>query len=38
MDTFGRDGALIFWDGGICGASEDARQKLAWVTSTPRPW
>lgn len=32
MDTYGRNGALIFWDGGICGTSEDARQKLAWVT------
>ncbi|SHH86742.1 Uroporphyrinogen decarboxylase (URO-D) [Sporobacter termitidis DSM 10068] len=32
IDTYGRDGALIFWDGGICGQSADARQKLAWVS------
>lgn len=31
IDTYGRDGAFIFWDGGICGTSEDARQKLKWV-------
>ena len=31
IDTFGADGALIFWDGGIIGESEESKQKLAWV-------
>lgn len=31
IDTYGREGALIFWDGGICGTSADARQKTEWV-------
>lgn len=31
IDTYGRDGAYIFWDGGICGQSDDARQKMSWV-------
>lgn len=31
MDTYGKDGGLIFWDGGICGTSEDSRQKMAWL-------
>lgn len=31
IDTYGRDGALIFWDGGICGSSEDSKQKTIWV-------
>lgn len=31
IDVYGRDGAYIFWDGGICGQSDDAKQKMAWV-------
>jgi hypothetical protein len=31
IDTFGSDGALIFWDGGICGKSDDSKRKTAWV-------
>lgn len=31
IDTYGKDGALIFWDGGICGNSEDAQNKTRWV-------
>lgn len=32
IDTFGKDGGLVFWDGGIIGNSEDSKQKLAWLT------
>jgi hypothetical protein len=31
IDTYGKDGAFIFWDGGICGNSEDSKQKMKWV-------
>ncbi len=31
IDTFGKDGGLLFWDGGICGKSEDALNKRKWV-------
>jgi len=31
IDDFGKDGALIFWDGGIAGESEDANNKRMWV-------
>ena len=31
IDIYGRDGALIFWDGGICGTSEDSQNKIRWV-------
>jgi hypothetical protein len=31
IDTYGKDGALIFWDGGIVGTSEDAQNKTKWV-------
>lgn len=31
IDTYGKDGALIFWDGGIIGTSEDSRQKMEWL-------
>lgn len=31
IDTYGKDGALIFWDGGICGSSLDAQNKMKWV-------
>lgn len=31
IDTYGKDGGLIFWDGGICGRSEDAKNKTRWV-------
>jgi hypothetical protein len=36
IDLYGRDGGLIFWDGGICGQSDDAKRKLAWVTDELR--
>ena len=32
IDTYGADGALIFWDGGIVGTSEDSQNKMRWVT------
>jgi len=31
IDEFGKDGALIFWDGGIAGESEDSNNKRTWV-------
>ena len=31
IDVWGRDGALIFWDGGIVGSGEDANNKRRWV-------
>ena len=31
INDYGKDGGLVFWDGGIVGDSEDAKQKLAWV-------
>lgn len=31
VDTYGKDGALIFWDGGIVGNSEDSVNKMKWV-------
>lgn len=31
IDVYGKDGALIFWDGGICGTSEDSENKRKWV-------
>ena len=31
IDTYGKDGALLFWDGGIVGTSEDANNKRVWV-------
>jgi len=31
IDIYGKDGGLIFWDGGICGTSDDSKQKMAWV-------
>lgn len=31
IDTYGADGALIFWDGGIVGSSEDSKNKMRWV-------
>lgn len=31
VDTYGKDGALIFWEGGICGHNEDAENKRRWV-------
>ena len=27
IDDYGKNGALIFWDGGICGSSEDSQKK-----------
>lgn len=38
IDCYGKDGALIFWDGGICGQSDDARQKLIWVSDELRSY
>ena len=31
LDTWGRDGGLIFWDGGIAGTSEDSQNKRRWL-------
>lgn len=31
IDTYGADGGLIFWDGGICGSGEDSVNKMNWV-------
>ena len=31
IDDYGKNGALIFWDGGICGSSEDSQKKMKWV-------
>jgi uroporphyrinogen-III decarboxylase len=31
IDTYGKDGGLIFWDGGIVGKGEDSMQKMKWV-------
>lgn len=31
IDTFGKNGGLLFWDGGICGKSQDAENKRRWV-------
>jgi hypothetical protein len=31
LDTWGKDGALIFWDGGIAGRSEDSNNKMQWL-------
>lgn len=31
VDTYGKDGCLIFWDGGIVGSGPDAKNKMKWV-------
>ena len=31
VEEYGADGALIFWDGGIAGKSEDSRNKFKWL-------
>lgn len=31
IDEYGSNGALIFWDGGICGSSEDSKKKMEWL-------
>ncbi|MDR0500394.1 MAG: hypothetical protein LBG97_04000 [Coriobacteriales bacterium] len=31
IDTYGKDGALIFWDGGIICTDDAAKQKLEWL-------
>ncbi|KNZ43568.1 hypothetical protein AKG39_00575 [Acetobacterium bakii] len=31
IDAYGKNGGLIFWDGGIVGTSEDSQKKMAWV-------
>lgn len=31
VDTYGKEGGLIFWDGGILGQTDDAKNKRAWV-------
>lgn len=31
IDDYGKDGALIFWDGGVVGSSEDSKRKLEWI-------
>ena len=36
INTFGKDGALLFWDGGICGTSQDSENKRRWVADELR--
>jgi hypothetical protein len=31
IEKYGKDGGLIFWDGGITGQSEDAKNKMTWL-------
>lgn len=31
VEEWGKDGALIFWDGGIAGRSQDSRNKFLWL-------
>lgn len=31
IDNFGSEGALIFWEGGIIGKSEDSQNKMRWL-------
>ena len=31
VEEYGADGALIFWDGGIAGRSQDSRNKFMWL-------
>jgi uroporphyrinogen-III decarboxylase len=31
IDRYGKEGALIFWDGGIIMSSADARQRMEWL-------
>lgn len=31
VEEYGADGALIFWDGGIAGRSEDSKNKFMWL-------
>lgn len=31
VELYGKDGGLIFWEGGICGQSEDSKNKRFWV-------
>ena len=38
LDEWGKDGGLIFWDGGIVGTSEDSRNKMKWVTDEFRKY
>ena len=38
LDEWGKDGGLIFWDGGIVGTSEDSRNKMKWVTNEFRKY
>ena len=38
IDTYGRDGGLIFWDGGIIGDSADAVKKRTWVYDEVRKY
>jgi uroporphyrinogen-III decarboxylase len=38
IDDYGRDGALIFWDGGIIGESDDAVKKKTWLYDEARTY
>ena len=38
VDTYGKDGGLIFWDGGIIGSTEDGKNRLAWVYDEARKY
>ena len=31
VEDWGQDGALIFWDGGIAGKSQDSKNKFMWL-------
>ena len=38
IDTYGKDGALIFWDGGLIQATEDAKMRMAWLLDELRSY
>lgn len=38
IDTWGKEGGLIFWDGGIIGSSEDSKRKMDWLYDEVREY
>lgn len=38
IDDYGSEGGLIFWDGGIIGQSDEAKQKMAWLHDEVRTY
>lgn len=38
IDTYGKDGGLIFWDGGIIGTGEDTANKKKWIYDEVRKY